>query len=279
MTAPIAIHKPNRTQVSTGRLIVKQRQQAADTSGKTGTHGVRNGRGRSGSRRRNTLIPTATRTNANRVPMFVSSSTQPIGANAADTATNTPVMIVVMCGVLYLGCTRAAHGGSSPSRAMDMKMRAWPSWNTRSTDVIAATAPSARIPAAQSAWMYCSATADRQSAVEGPRRRRCGRQMSCIGDWSSDVCSSDLGDVRGLVPRVHAGGPWWQQSVARHGHEDARLAELEYEEHRRHRRNRAERKNPRRPIGVDVLQRDRRSAERRGGATEETVRAADELHR
>src|SRR5207247_1195156 len=105
------------------------------------------------------MIPSATRTNANRVPMFVSSSTQPIGANAADTATNTPVMIVVMCGVLYLGCTRAAHGGSNPPRAMDMKMRAWPSWNTRSTDVIAATAPSARIPAAQSAWMYCSATA------------------------------------------------------------------------------------------------------------------------
>src|SRR5712691_1173308 len=105
------------------------------------------------------MIPSATRTNANRVPMFVSSSTQPIGANAADTATNTPVIIVVMCGVLYLGCTRAAHGGSSPSRAMDMKMRAWPSWNTRSTDVMAATAPSARIPAAQSAWMYCSATA------------------------------------------------------------------------------------------------------------------------
>src|SRR5438128_8978586 len=105
------------------------------------------------------MIPSATRTNANRVPMFVSSSTQPIGANAADTATNTPVMIVVMCGVLYYVCTRSAHGGSSPSRAMDMKMRAWPSWNTRSTDVIAATAPSARMPAAQSAWMYCSATA------------------------------------------------------------------------------------------------------------------------
>src|SRR3989449_7510175 len=133
MTAPIAIHKPNRTQVSNGRVIIKYRQKAADTSGKTGPHGVRNGRGRSGSRRRNTMIPSATRTNANRVPMFVSSSTQPIGANAADTATNTPVMIVVMCGVLYFGCTRAAHGGSSPSRAMDMKMRdgLLPPWAAR----------------------------------------------------------------------------------------------------------------------------------------------------
>src|SRR5690242_21429306 len=71
--------------------------------------------------------------------MLVSSSTQPIGANAAETATNTPVMMVVMCGVLYFGCSRAAQGGSRPSRAMDMKIRACPSWNTSKTDVIAAT--------------------------------------------------------------------------------------------------------------------------------------------
>src|SRR2546425_10286300 len=104
-------------------------------------------------------MPSATNTNANSVPMLVSSSTQPIGANAAESATNTPVMIVVMCGVWYFGCTRAAQGGSRPSRAIDMKIRAWPSWNTSKTDVIAATAPKARMPAAQSAWMYCSATA------------------------------------------------------------------------------------------------------------------------
>ena len=42
---------------------------------------------------------------------------------------------------------------------MDMKMRAWPSWKTSSTEVIAATAPSERMPAAQLAWMYWSATA------------------------------------------------------------------------------------------------------------------------
>ena len=97
--------------------------------------------------------------NANSVPMFVNSSTTPIGARAANTATKIPVMIVVMWGVLYFGCSLAAHGGSKPSRAMDMKIRAWPSWNTSKTDVIAATAPNARMPAAQSAWMYCSATA------------------------------------------------------------------------------------------------------------------------
>src|SRR5256885_13757178 len=104
-------------------------------------------------------MPSATNTKANNVPMFVSSSTQPIGANAAESATNTPVMIVVTCGVLYFGCTRAAHGCSNPSRAIDMKIRAWPSWNTSKTDAIAATAPSARMPAAQSEWVYCNATA------------------------------------------------------------------------------------------------------------------------
>src|SRR5256886_9702276 len=36
-------------------------------------------------------MPSATNTNANSVPMFVSSSTQPIGANAADTATSAPI--------------------------------------------------------------------------------------------------------------------------------------------------------------------------------------------
>src|SRR2546422_11350749 len=78
---------------------------------------------------------------------------------ALPISTNTPVMLVGMWGVWYLGCGLAAHGGNSPSRAMDMKMRAWPSWNTSSTEVIAATASSARTPAAQSAWMYLSATA------------------------------------------------------------------------------------------------------------------------
>ena len=54
-----------------------------------------------------------------------------------------------MCGVRYFGCTFAAHGGSRPSRAIEKKMRGWPSWNTTSTDVVAKTAPSEMMPAAQ----------------------------------------------------------------------------------------------------------------------------------
>ena len=53
------------------------------------------------------------------------------------------------CGVRYFGWTLAAHAGSSPSRAIEKKMRGCPSWNTTSTDVVANTAPSEMMPAAQ----------------------------------------------------------------------------------------------------------------------------------
>ena len=53
-----------------------------------------------------------------------------------------PVMMVPMYGVLNRGCTRARNGGSRPSRAIDMKIRGWPSWNTSSTLLMAITAPS-----------------------------------------------------------------------------------------------------------------------------------------
>src|SRR5439155_27100560 len=98
-------------------------QNNAETRGNTGTHGVRNGRARLGSRRRSTTIPNASRTNANSVPMFVSRNTQPIGANAADTATNQPATNVVTVGDLYFGSTRALQGGYRPSRAWYMQIR------------------------------------------------------------------------------------------------------------------------------------------------------------
>ena len=53
-----------------------------------------------------------------------------------------PVRMVPTYGVLNFGCTLARNGGSSPSRAIDMKMRGWPSWKTSSTLHIAITAPS-----------------------------------------------------------------------------------------------------------------------------------------
>src|SRR6185437_16657521 len=60
---------------------------------------------------------------------------------AENAATNTPVRMVPTYGVLYLGWTFAITGGSSPSRAIEKKMRGWPSWNTSSTLPMAITAP------------------------------------------------------------------------------------------------------------------------------------------
>src|SRR6185437_3168207 len=108
-----------------------------------GTHGTRNGRGRSGSRRRRKITPADTSTNANSVPMLVRSTTSEMFANAENVATNTPVRMVPTYGVLYFGCTFAITGGSSPSRAIEKKMRGCPSWNTSRTLPMAITAPNA----------------------------------------------------------------------------------------------------------------------------------------
>ena len=94
----------------------------------------------------------------------------------------TPVRIVVTCGVRYFGWTFAAHGGSRPSRAIEKKMRGWPSWNTSSTDVVAKTAPSEMMPAAQCMPSAENAVASgsavpssrpRQHAGEHQRHERC----------------------------------------------------------------------------------------------------------
>ena len=88
------------------------------------------------------MTPIATSTKANSVPMLVSSTASLMFMNADSPPTTTPVMIVVTCGVWYFGWIFAAHGGSRPSRAIEKKIRGWPSWNTRSTELIAITAPS-----------------------------------------------------------------------------------------------------------------------------------------
>ena len=68
-----------------------------------------------------------------------------------------PVQMVVTCGVLCTGCTRAKYFGSSPSRLMEKKMRGWPIWNTSSTAVVATTAPRDTRPTSHwAAWLYCS---------------------------------------------------------------------------------------------------------------------------
>jgi hypothetical protein len=62
------------------------------------------------------------------------------------TPTARPVTIVVTCGVLKRGCTRANTSGSIPSRAIAKKMRGCPSWKTSSTAVCATTEPKATTP-------------------------------------------------------------------------------------------------------------------------------------
>ena len=52
-------------------------------------------------------------------------------------------------------------------------------------------------------------------------------------------------------------GPGRQQAIARHRHEDSRLAELEDEQDGRHGSDRTECEHTGCPVGVDVLQRDR----------------------
>src|SRR6476619_5524016 len=110
-----------------GSWTIRYTQATIEISGVIGTQGTRNGRGRAGSVRRNTITPAETNTNANSVPMFVRSTTSAMFANAAKNATNTPVRIVPMYGVRYLGCTFARNGGSNPSRDIEKKMRGCPS--------------------------------------------------------------------------------------------------------------------------------------------------------
>jgi hypothetical protein len=90
-----------------------------------------------------------TRMNANSVPMFTSSTIWPSGTSAASTAISTPSPMVSVAGVPKRWFTSASRVGSSPSRHMAKKMRVWPYRITRMTLVIATTAPSARIQAAQ----------------------------------------------------------------------------------------------------------------------------------
>src|SRR5687768_13266106 len=110
---------PNRIHVTTGSCSIRYRQARIEMIGVYGTPGTLNGRGRSGSVRRRKITPADTNTNANRVPMFVRSTTSAMFANAANVATKSPVMIVPTYGVRYFGCTFENSGGRRPSRDIE----------------------------------------------------------------------------------------------------------------------------------------------------------------
>jgi predicted permease len=96
---------------------------------------------RSGWVLRSTITPSETMMNANSVPMFARSANVPISQMPAGIPTTSPAIQVLMCGVLWTGCTRENILGSRPSRDMANQMRACPYWNTSSEESMPTMAP------------------------------------------------------------------------------------------------------------------------------------------
>src|SRR5215467_13821966 len=87
--------------------------------------------------------------NAKSVPMFVRSTVSSMVPMPEKNATTTPVRIVDLWGVRKRGCTDEKKDGRKPSRAIEKKMRGWPSWKTSKTAVDAMTDPRATTPTIQ----------------------------------------------------------------------------------------------------------------------------------
>ena len=82
------------------------------STGNTNPPGARNGRTASGRLMRSMMIAAHTTMKANSVPIDVISPTTSMRSRPANTATTTPVMMVVMYGVPKRGCTLLMPGGS-----------------------------------------------------------------------------------------------------------------------------------------------------------------------
>ena len=95
--------------------------------GTNGTSGVRNGRSKSGLRRRMIHTPPQTMTNASRVPMLTISASTLIGRDAASTATKSPTVNVEIQGVRKRGWTARNRPGNKPSRDIEKNTRDCPS--------------------------------------------------------------------------------------------------------------------------------------------------------
>ncbi len=85
---------PNRTQVSAGRLSISHSEAATETTGSSGTSGVRKARGRSGRVLRRMITLIATTTKAKSVPMFTSSASSLRLVKPATIAMTTPSRMV-----------------------------------------------------------------------------------------------------------------------------------------------------------------------------------------
>src|SRR5215472_15537704 len=100
---PRISHMIKRSQVTPGRLYIHQRENSTPRIGTKGTHGVLNGRGKPGLRRRSTHTPAETMANASSVPMFTMSPSWLIGRDAASRATKNPTLSVEIQGVRKRG--------------------------------------------------------------------------------------------------------------------------------------------------------------------------------
>ena len=102
-----------------GKLFMRNAADKTVAIGIRGERGTLKGRFKFGLDDRRMMIPVPTMTNANKVPILTSSPSLPIGVRPARTATMTPVIAVVICGVRNLGWTFAAQPGSNPSFDME----------------------------------------------------------------------------------------------------------------------------------------------------------------
>src|SRR5437764_6529480 len=116
---PITNQMPNRAQVRPLRLTMRYSADTAPSGATAQTAGVRNTRGRFGSRFLKTRMPTETMTNASSVPMETRLAASRIGKIAEKNATTMPVTIDVMYGVWNFGWTLRTNGGKSPSRDIE----------------------------------------------------------------------------------------------------------------------------------------------------------------
>ena len=94
MINPKTNHVKKRIHVNSGKLIIKYNENPALTSGVIGTPGHLNFLSTSGIVRRNTMIPTETKKNANNVPILHNSIKALIDNTPANTAVAAPVMTV-----------------------------------------------------------------------------------------------------------------------------------------------------------------------------------------
>lgn len=100
------------------RLKIIAEQTIMPNMGTRGTRGVLKGLGKPGSLFRRMITPAQTSTNARRVPIEVRSPATLPGTKPANSPTKTKSMILLLYGVLNLGCKSEKTLGKSPSEDM-----------------------------------------------------------------------------------------------------------------------------------------------------------------